>query len=74
MSIPFRNGYQSYWSEGEEFLIWRWMSELFHSERKFIAQNALFDMMWITPRVGYFPIWMDTMWALNYATLKFQRD
>jgi len=61
ISIPFRNGYNSYWSEGQELLIWEWLTELFQSNRLFVAQNALFDMMWLVPRVGYFEMYMDTM-------------
>lgn len=61
--IPFRKGYSNYWTEGEELLVWKWIEELFQGEHKWIAQNALFDMKWLVPKVGYFPIWMDTMWA-----------
>ena len=63
ISIPFRNGYNSYWHEGEELQIYRWLHELFNSEIKLIAQNALFDLMWLVPRLGYIDIYMDTMWA-----------
>lgn len=63
ISIPFRNGYNSYWHEGEELQIYRWLHELFNSEIKLIAQNALFDLMWLVPRLGYIDMYMDTMWA-----------
>jgi len=71
LCIPFRKGYSSYWSEGEEDIIWRWLEELFHSKHLFIFQNALFDLMWLVPKVGYFDVYMDTMWAaqLLYAEL-----
>jgi DNA polymerase I-like protein with 3'-5' exonuclease and polymerase domains len=70
--IPFRNGYNSYWTEGEEYSIWRMMRELFHTPGKlWIAQNCLFDMKWLIRKVGYFTIWMDTMLAhqLLYAEI-----
>jgi len=72
ISIPFRKAYSSYWMEGEEVVIWRWLSEyIFQAEKQLIAQNALFDNMWLVPRVGYFEVYMDTMWAaqLAYAEL-----
>jgi len=72
ISIPFRKAYSSYWMEGEEAVIWRWLSEyIFQAEKQLIAQNALFDNMWLVPRVGYFEVYMDTMWAaqLAYAEL-----
>ncbi len=71
ISIPLRKGYGSYWSEGEEAVVWRWLGEMFKSDRLFIFQNALFDLMWLTPKLGYIPVYMDTMWAaqLTYAEL-----
>lgn len=69
--IPFRNGYRNYWSEGEEYSIWKMLKRLFELPKEFIAQNALFDMRWLVPKVGYFDVWMDTMWAhqLLYAEI-----
>ena len=61
--IPFRRAYLNYWAEGEEFQIWRRLRELFQMEKRWVAQNALFDMRWLVPKVGYFEVWMDTMWA-----------
>ncbi len=71
LCIPFRKGYGSYWSEGEESVIWKWLKDLFQSKHLFIFQNALFDLMWLVPKVGYIPVYMDTMWAaqLTYAEL-----
>jgi DNA polymerase len=69
--IPFRKGYGSYWSEGEESVIWKWLTTLFKSKHLFIFQNALFDLMWLVPKVGWIEVYMDTMWAQQvcYAEL-----
>lgn len=63
LCIPFRHGYRSYWSQGEEFTIWRWLREMFQEDKKFIAQNALFDCGRLVPKLGFIPIYIDTMWA-----------
>ncbi len=64
ISIPFRKAYSSYWMEGEEVVIWKWLEEyVFQADKQLIVQNGLFDNMWLVPRVGYFPVYMDTMWA-----------
>lgn len=70
-SIPLRKGWQNYWSEGEEFTIYRWLHSLFHSPRLFIFQNALFDLRWLVPKFGWFPVYADTMWMhqLCYAEI-----
>lgn len=71
ISIPFRKGYSNYWTEGEEYTIWKWLGVLFQGEHRWIAQNALFDVKFLWRKVGYFPIYMDTMWAaqLCYAEI-----
>lgn len=71
ISIPFRKGYQSYWTEGEEYVVWKMIRDFFHSGKLFIAQNALFDMKFLVPKLGYFDCYMDTMWAhqLIYAEI-----
>ncbi len=68
ISVPFRNGYGSYWSEGEEDAILGMMErEIFQSGKQLVVQNGLFDMMWLVPKVGAFENWMDTMWASQLA-------
>jgi uracil-DNA glycosylase family 4 len=72
LCIPFRNGYNNYWSKGEELSIWKMLREMYQdSNLRHVFQNALFDLMWMVPKVGYFEVWMDTMWAhqLMYAEI-----
>ena len=71
ISIPFRNGYRNYWTEGEEYVVWKMLRDFFQSGKGWVYQNALFDMKFLVPKVGYHECYMDTMWAhqLCYAEI-----
>jgi DNA polymerase len=70
--IPLRKGHGSYWSEGEESVIWRELEKMFRSEKLWMVMYAIgMDLPLLVPKVGYFEIYMDIMWAMQtcYAEL-----
>jgi len=66
LSIPFAKGWDNYWEEDEEVRVWLELRRLFRrawGDLKIVAHNALFDVKRVYRKTGYFPVWMDTMWA-----------
>jgi DNA polymerase-1 len=73
MCIPFIANKGSYWSEREEYEIWKRLAVLLESDIPTIYQNGLFDMFWLTLhgiKVNAHNVW-DTMlmFHLLYAEL-----
>jgi DNA polymerase-1 len=60
--IPFKFGYQNYWSQDEEIYIWSILRDLFQSDLLKIGQNLNFDLTKLLPFLGEpAPPWADLM-------------
>lgn len=66
LCIPFKFGFNNYWSESEEFQIWGWLQDLFQGDQLKIGQNLNYDFTKLLPFIGEpAPPWYDLMVAFH---------
>jgi len=64
--IPFKFGYNNYWSEQEEFYIWELLRQLLRGDQLKIGQNLNYDFTKLLPFIGEpSPPWYDLMVAYH---------
>ena len=66
LCIPFKFGYNNYWSESDEYTIWGWIRDLFQGDQLKIGQNISYDFTKLLPFIGEpSPPWYDLMVAFH---------
>lgn len=66
LCIPFKFGYNNYWTEQEEHYIWDLLRELFQGDQLKIGQNLNYDFTKLLPFIGEpAPPWFDCMIAFH---------
>jgi len=66
LCIPFKFGYNNYWSESEEHHIWQLLRDLLQGDQLKIGQNLNYDFTKLLPFIGEpAPPWYDLMVAYH---------
>ena len=78
ISIPFYYNSGNYWTQlSHEMEIWKSIAELWKMDKKFVAQNAMFDCSYLARYHGLWPkagIYMDTMLAQHACYPEFEKS
>jgi len=66
LCIPFKFGYNNYWTEQEEYYIWDLLRDLLQGDQLKIGQNLNYDFTKLLPFIGEpAPPWYDLMVAFH---------